>query len=180
MGGPYRTILVDPPWPMEWERSKNMSYPTMSLKEISNLPIPDLADRDCQLWVWTTQGYLHKTFHLIEGWGFTYRQTVVWDKKMMGLGAWLRGQVEFLLLATRGDVRTAAFGPRGQEGSAWTDVIREERREHSRKPGAAYALVEALGEGPRLEMFARDRRAGWDCWGNQLSPTVQSLLPGGG
>lgn len=189
----YHTLLLDPPWPIRWNRSANgpktdfvpdvsgfrgnpeRHYPTMSLEEVAALPIPDVADADAQLWVWTINTYLHDTFHLIDQWGFDYRWTIVWDKERTGLGAWLRGQVEYLLLATRGDARWR-LGAHGQEGSAFTDIIREPRREHSRKPKRAYQMIEALGIPPRIEFFARDRREGWDWYGNQLSSTIQKLL----
>jgi len=147
----------------------------MSMEELKDLPIPDTADNDSQLWIWTINTYLHETFHLIEHWGFEYRWTVVWDKEKIGLGVWLRGQVEYLLLATKGDARQR-IGHHGQEGTAFTDIFREPRREHSRKPKKAYQIIEALSIPPRIEFFARDRRAGWDWYGNQLSPTIQQLL----
>jgi N6-adenosine-specific RNA methylase IME4 len=46
-------------------------------------------------------------------------------------------------------------------------LIVEPRREHSRKPDEQYPRIEALVEGPRLELFARHQRPGWDVWGNQ-------------
>lgn len=78
----------------------------------------------------------------------------------MLLGYWTRSNSEVCLLATRGkpkrsnaDVRQAIIAP---------------RREHSRKPDGIHERIERLVAGPYLELFARQRRPGWDCWGNEV------------
>lgn len=78
----------------------------------------------------------------------------------MGFGYWTRKQVEPCWLFTRGSPKRVSKGVR--------QLIVEPRREHSRKPEAQYARIEALVDGPRLELFARSQRAGWDSWGNEI------------
>jgi len=50
-------------------------------------------------------------------------------------------------------------------------VIRSRRREHSRKPDEVHELIERMyPELPKLELFARKARPGWDVWGNEVTP----------
>jgi hypothetical protein len=62
--GQFSTIVIDPPWPIQKiprevrPNQHGLDYPTMSLDQIKNLPITDLAHTDCHLLLWTTQKYL--------------------------------------------------------------------------------------------------------------------------
>jgi N6-adenosine-specific RNA methylase IME4 len=97
-----------------------------------------------------------------ERWRLELRKVVVWDKVRAGRPTpWLRGQTEYCLLLTQG---TPIF-----EAGSLTNLIREQAREHSRKPDAFYALVEQTCPArPRLEMFARERREGFEPWGAEI------------
>jgi N6-adenosine-specific RNA methylase IME4 len=151
VSGEFPVIVVDPPWPQG-----RLPYPTMSLEEIKALQIPSAPD--CILWLWTTSGFLHEAFHVLESWEFEAKAILTWVKDRLGTGMWLRGQTEHCILAVRGkplvDLRaqgTALFGP---------------VREHSRKPDEFFELVKSLCPASTfLEMFARGQRAGWTCWG---------------
>lgn len=181
---PFGTILLDPPWHYEQDGMNSpytrgtaeKHYTTMALEEIAAIPIQEIAAKDAIVWLWTTNTHLHEAFHVLEEWGAHYRTTATWCKTQFGLGFWLRGQTEHLLLATFGHPRGAYRGPHGTMASAWSTWIVEKRRGHSEKPRKAYAMIEALSPEPRIEIFARARRAGWICWGNELSSTVQETL----
>jgi N6-adenosine-specific RNA methylase IME4 len=130
------------------------------------LAASDIADEDAILWLWTTNAHLRVAFDVVKSWGFEYKTLLTWVKDRMGTGEWLRGQTEHCLLATRGK-------PVFIHGNH-TTVLKALRREHSRKPEEFYILVEATCPGSKVELFARQARAGWQAFGNQtdLFPTT--------
>jgi N6-adenosine-specific RNA methylase IME4 len=167
----YAVLYADPPWHFEVyneesgvERAAGNHYSTMSLDEISALPIPSLATPDAVLFMWTTAPHLQESFQVFAAWGFEYKTNAVWVKDKIGLGYFIRGQHEHLLIATRGDM------PCPLPANRPPSVINAPRREHSRKPDEAYALIEAMyPELPKIELFARQQRPGWCVWGNETS-----------
>ena len=166
--GPFRVIAIDPPWKYDnrvedtSHRGRNQ-YPDMTQAQIAALPVPTLAAKDCILWLWTTNAFMDDALALVEEWGFTQKTILTWDKRLLGLGDWLRNVTEHCLLAVRGKPIVTLTNQ--------TTLISEARREHSRKPEAFYALVESLcpvPEGGRLEMFSREQRKGWIAWGAEV------------
>jgi N6-adenosine-specific RNA methylase IME4 len=166
----YPVILADPPWHFEVynedsgiERAAANHYPTMSLAEICELSIADLATPDAVVFLWTTAPHLHEAFEVLAAWGFQYVSNFVWVKDKFGLGYWVRNQHELVLIARRGDMPTPAPACRPPS------VIQAPTREHSRKPDEVYALIERMyPELPKIELFSRSPREGWAAWGNQL------------
>ena len=163
--GPFRVIAIDPPWKYDsrvedaTHRGRNQ-YPDMTVPEICALPVANLAHRDCVLWLWTTNAFMREAYQCLDAWGFTAKTILTWDKQKLGLGDWLRNITEHCLLAVRGHPIVTLTNQ--------TTLISEARREHSRKPEKFYSLVESLcpvPKGGRLEMFAREPRAGWVAWG---------------
>lgn len=177
----YRVIYADPPWTFRvWADSEKSHgsaaahYSTMSADELKAMTVSELAADDCCLFIWICWPNLLESLDLIEAWGFTYKTCAfAWMKAdvstinlfpepvdaYMGLGYWTRANSEVCLLATRGkpkrlnaDVRQGIIAP---------------RREHSRKPDGVHERIERLVAGPYLELFARQKRPGWDVWGNQ-------------
>lgn len=179
MGAKYQVIYADPPWrygawgkpnPKSRPNGKSypMPYPTMSVTEIMNLPIPDIADDNCELYLWVTQKYLPKAFGVIEAWGFKYCQTLTWCKKPRGLG---QGGVycpttEFLLLARKGKMPKTK-----RKDSTWF-LVKRSHNSHSTKPGFFRELIESSSYSPRIELFARTRPDGWDVWGNEVESDI--------
>jgi N6-adenosine-specific RNA methylase IME4 len=165
----YAVLCADPPWHFEVyneesgvERAAGNYYPTMSLDEICALPVLSLAAPDAILFMWTTAPHLQESFQVLAAWGFEYKTNAVWVKDKIGLGYFVRNQHELLLVTTRGDM------PSPSPANRPPSVISAPRREHSRKPDEAYALIEAMYPAlPKLELFARQRRPGWDVWGNE-------------
>ena len=156
--GPFQVIVADPPWRYE---SNDLPYPTMDIEEIKAMPIRDISADNAILWLWTTNAHLRVAFDVIEAWGFEYKTLLTWVKDRMGTGEWLRGQTEHCMLAARGK-------PVFLHGSHST-VLEAARREHSRKPEEFYALVEATSPGGKLELFCRQKRAGWQAHGDEVS-----------
>jgi len=182
----YRTIVADPPWhyPEGWGRipggqgeamavrrgeapmfkgRKPLPYPSLSLAEIAALPVPELAEDDAHLYLWTTNRYLRDAFDILVAWGFRYGQTLVWCKTPMGLGMGgaFANSTEYILFARRGSLRH-----KQKVQSTWFNWPRMDRA-HSRKPEAFLDMVETVSPGPYLELFARRNRLGWDTWGNE-------------
>jgi N6-adenosine-specific RNA methylase IME4 len=131
----------------------------MSKEQLLALPLPDLADDDCHLYLWITNRSLPKGFELMERWGFRYVTAITWAKPHFGMGNYFRGQTEHVLFGVKGsqplkrkDVGTLFSAPRGPNG-------------HSSKPVEFYELVETCSPGPYLEMFSRCNRDGWKAWG---------------
>jgi N6-adenosine-specific RNA methylase IME4/ParB-like chromosome segregation protein Spo0J len=157
--GPFQVVVADPPW--QYETGSSLPYPTMAVDEIKAMPVRDSADENATLWLWTTNAHLSVAFEVVAAWGFEYKTLLTWVKDRMGTGEWLRGQTEHCLLAARGK-------PVFIHGS-YTTVLNAARREHSRKPDEFYTLVEATCPGNRLELFARQARAGWHAFGDQTA-----------
>jgi len=173
----YRTILIDPPWPyrQKLESSKargGVKYPVMTVEQIEALDIAGWADNDCQLWLWTTNSHLHEAFHCLEAWGFRYITMATWVKTKMGLGYWLRGKTEHLLLGVKGNPRSKFVGIHGESGYDWSTFMYAPPAGHSKKPECSYDMIEALSEPPRLEIFARQHRLGWDVIGDEVGITL--------
>jgi N6-adenosine-specific RNA methylase IME4 len=163
----YPIVYVDPPWRYEYSPTDNREienhYPTMTLEEICLLPVAEIATPDSVLFLWTTSPKLAESMQVIEAWGYAYKTCMVWDKERMGMGYYARQQHELLLIATRGAV------PVPEPANRPASVIRARRdNEHSAKPAEFYEVIERMyPDLPKIELFARGRRAGWAAWGNQ-------------
>jgi N6-adenosine-specific RNA methylase IME4 len=163
--GVYDIIYCDPPWKYEFavtdSRKIENQYPTMNLDDIRNLKLPELA-KDSLLLMWATAPKLTEAISVIEAWGFNYRTHCIWDKGKIGMGYWFRGQHELLLLAVRGNFNVPL--PENRIPS----IYYEKRGEHSVKPIFFYEWIErSFGERKRIELFSRNKRDGWENWGNE-------------
>src|SRR5689334_444589 len=122
--------------------------------------------RDCVLFCWATTPMLPDALAFITTYGFTYRSFYAWAKPGPGHGYWSqRDQVELLLVAMKGNVPAPAPGTQPPQYQIFP------RGEHSEKPDAFADMIAAMYPNvPKLEMFARKKRAGWDVWGNEVEP----------
>ena len=162
--GLYNVILSDPPWRYDFSetttREIENKYPTMELEEIKNLPVP--AAENSVLFLWATAPKLIEALEVLREWGFQYKTHAVWDKEIIGMGYWFRGQHELLLVGTRG-----SFSPPPPDLRI-SSVIRSRRTKHSEKPILVYDIIEKMfPDGKYLEMFSRVNRSGWVGWGNE-------------
>ena len=146
----------------------------MSNKDICNLNIAEIANKDCVLFLWATFPKLPEALQVIKAWGFHYKTIAfLWLKQnkskkgwFFGLGFWTRGNAEICLLATKGK-------PHRKSNKVHQFII-SPIREHSRKPNEAREkIVELMGDIPRLELFAREKTNGWDVWGNEIECDVE-------
>jgi N6-adenosine-specific RNA methylase IME4 len=163
--GPYRVIVADPPWPYE-KRQEDPShrgvlpYTAMSIKQICEMNVASLAHDDCILWLWTTNHHMREAFTVLDAWGFTQKTILTWLKDKMGMGDWLRGQTEHVLMATRGKPAVELTGQ--------TTLLHGKVRAHSQKPEEFYTFVEKLCPASRYcELFSRHSRPNWDGHGDE-------------
>lgn len=166
----YNIIYADPPWKY-WEsgnKNQELHYATMRSEDICDLPIANLADENCVLFMWATYPILEEAFNVIRAWGFTYSTAAfVWVKKnrnadtpFIGLGSWTRANSEICLLATKGSILRL--------DASISQVVESPIEEHSKKPDIVRDLIERLvGKLPRVELFCRNPAEGWDVWGNE-------------
>jgi N6-adenosine-specific RNA methylase IME4 len=172
----FRTVLADPPWQfdnrtgkMAPEHRRLSRYATMTLGEITALPVAQVAASTSHLYLWTPNAMLPYGLRVLEAWGFQYKTNLIWHKIRKdggpdgrGVGFYFRNVTEMLLFGVRGkDARTLAPGRRQ------VNIIKTMKREHSRKPDEAYEIIEACSSGPYLELFARGSRPNWTVWGNE-------------
>lgn len=160
--GLFDVIAIDPPWnygtafDSAGRRVAN-PYPEMTQQQLKELEIP--AKENCVMFLWTTHKFIWDAKELLDTWGFAYRSMIVWDKEKIGMGDLIRMQCEFCLIGIKGK-------PLFKDNHSVRDIIKEPRREHSRKPEAFYALVDDLCVGRKLDFFSREKREGWCCYGN--------------
>ena len=172
----YKCILADPPWSYDNKKTgrdmkhgAEAKYPTMPLEDICNMDVKSISDKDSCLFLWATTPLLPEAFEVMRSWGFKYKTAIYWDKKTNGgLGYWFRGGVEVCLFGCRGKLK--AF--RSQS----PNIISERSTKHSRKPDGMYKLIETLDLDPKIELFAREQREGWNSWGNQIPTTMQKMI----
>ena len=167
----YSLIMADPTWHFKTRskkgdaKSPQAKYRTMTLDEIKAMPVADLAAKDCHLWLWCTNPNIPEALEVMAAWGFTFSTAGHWPKitkngkLAFGTGYVFRGAGEPYLIGKRGK-------PKNTRGTR--SVIFGQVREHSRKPDEVYAEAERwMPNATRMDLFSRQRREGWHCWGDQ-------------
>ncbi len=172
----FSTILADPPWQFQNrtgkvapEHRRLNRYATMTLEDIKALPVAEASAPTAHLYLWVPNALLPDGLEVLKAWGFTYKTNFVWHKIRKdggpdgrGVGFYFRNTTEMILFGVRGkNARTLAPGRRQ------VNILKTQKREHSRKPDEFYGIVESCSPGPYLEMFARGARKGWFGWGDQ-------------
>ena len=172
----YQIIYADPAWHFQNYNNANAQtnpenhYKTMNMKDIGNLPVHEIADDNCVLFMWCTDPLLDKQIPIVQKWGFTYKTVGFhWVKTnkhksknlyFKSVGYWTRANNEICILATKGKPKRISKNV--------DRLVVADRREHSRKPDVMYKHIENLLEGPYIELFARQKTKGWDVWGNEV------------
>ena len=172
----YKIIYADPPWSFKvWSekgkgRSAERHYSTMNKEAIQQLPVKRIAAENSVLLLWATAPNLIEGIDLISAWGFTYKTVAfTWVKQnrksdglFTGMGYYTRSNAEFCLLGTRGKILE-------RRSHSVSSVVLSHVEEHSKKPNdVRERIVELFGNVPRIELFARQKAVGWDCWGNEV------------
>jgi len=166
----YQTIVIDPPWTVKnnlknlkyYRTGKSMPYPLMSDEEILWFDIHKFADKRCDLFLWTITSKIPFCFKLLEHWNFKYMDFLAWDKN---IGVPVNGiyrRVEWLIYAYKGKMGI------NKKGKFIPTMFYEKRGRHSRKPDIVYDVLKNNTKEPRIDIFAREKREGWDVWGNEV------------
>lgn len=181
----YQIIYTDPPWAYNSKRSNYINngsgetlrhYDTLTIDELKEMPVKDIIDKNCMLFLWATFPQIQEALDLIKAWGFVYK-TVAFSwvkttkdgtKPAFGVGYYTRNNVEVCLLGVKGK-------PLKQVGNM-SSVVISPREEHSKKPDLVREkIVELCGDVSRVELFARKQTEGWDTWGNEVEITNEDL-----
>lgn len=181
----YQVIYLDPPWHYRdaasaGNRGAVHKYPVMDDTDLYKLPVGDLATNDCALFCWGTWPKLESVLCAITCWGFQYKTLAFdWVKlnskaltPAIGMGNFTRSNTEFVLLATKGKPKRVSASVRSllETCDDLPIINRSPRREHSRKPDEIReAIVNLMGDVPKVELFARTCYPGWDSWGNEVT-----------
>lgn len=170
----YQIIYADPPWNFNFKNRKGLStaakealYETMKPQDVLALPVYNITENNCVLFLWVMDSQIQLGLDVIKTWGFEYKTVAfTWvklakTKYHFGGGNWTRSNPEQCLLATKGNVKRISASVR--------QLVVEPRREHSRKPDRIRNdIIELVGDLSRIELFARENTEGWDVWGNEV------------
>lgn len=168
----FGCIYADPPWQygnQATRASTDNHYSTMTIEDLCDMPVAELASDDAHLHLWTTNAFIKEAFTLINAWGFEYRSMFVWVKPQMGIGNYWRVSHEIMLLGIRGDAKR--FNDRSLK--SW---IEADRTRHSAKPDCVREMIEKASSGPYLELFGRKLVKGWTVFGNQVNQNFQEAF----
>lgn len=172
----YKIIYADPPWNYKDKRKgKRISggaeshYPTMKINDLKRLPINEISEDNCMLFMWVTFPNLQEGLELIKSWGFKYKTLgFSWiktnknnSKPFFGIGYYTKSNCEICLIGVKGKPIKIS--------NSVSSVLIEPREEHSKKPDCVRnKIIELCGDTSRIELFARQYVDGWDCWGNEV------------
>jgi site-specific DNA-methyltransferase (adenine-specific) len=175
----YQIVYADPPWSFSSKElqkydgkrftSMDKHYQTQSKDWIKNLPVSNITQTDCALFLWSTDAHLGEAIETMVNWGFKYITVAfVWEKltatgkTVANLGAWTMKNYELCLFGTKGAML------KYKKVNNIYQKVAAERTKHSRKPEQVRKNIELLfGDLPRIELFARQKTEGWDVWGNE-------------
>ena len=162
--GGFCCIEADPPWALDASEAKSAlgQYTVMDLEAIKAMG-PDVQARaadNAHLWLWAINPMLPEALDVMAAWGFDYKGCLTWVKTNgFGTGHYLRGATEHCLLGVRGTLACLRNDQR--------TYFEAPRTDHSRKPEGFYDILETLSPGPRMRLFARSQRDGWESWGDE-------------
>ena len=183
----YQIIYADPPWSYNDTQKSggtaffgaSVRYNTMNNSDIAKLPISDLADKNCCLFMWATSPLLPEALNCINSWGFKYKTIAFcWNKQtkngkwVSNMGRWTMGNIELCLLATRGHPKRICRNVK--------QLVIAERKRHSEKPAEVRnRIVMLMGDLSCIELFARQKTKGWDAWGNEVESDINLVTTAG-
>jgi N6-adenosine-specific RNA methylase IME4 len=178
----YPVIYADPPWfyngKLQFDKSskskdkidikKNIfistasfKYPTLKTEELKKLKVEDISEKDCILFMWTSNPHLDQAIELGKSWGFDYKTVAfVWNKMVHNPGQYNLSYCELCLLFKKGRIPT----PRGARNIK--QLVESKRTKHSEKPIKVLTNIEKMFPSQKkIELFARTKNKGWDVWG---------------
>lgn len=171
--GKYNVIYADPPWKYNvgeqhgeegttQETTLKTHYPSMSIEEICELPVPDIVAKNAVLFLWATSPLVwsQEAFQVIDSWGFEAKACFVWDKVKHNVGHYNSARHEFLIIAIKGSYPL-------HHKKLYDSVQSIERTKHSTKPEKFREIIDDIYcRGKRIELFRRGKKIkNWDIWG---------------
>lgn len=144
-----------------------LEYPTLTMGEIEAILRKVKTNSKHNFFVWTIEKYLLKTEEMMKSMGYKVHARIIWNKVTgMPTAFTVRYQHEYLLWCYK---KSKILMPVKEERGKWGDVFTEQVKRHSQKPEHAYEMIEAMfPDVEKIELFARNTRNGWDCWGNEV------------
>ena len=181
----YQIIYADPPW--EYSSDPNskrgiwglahQQYQTVTIEDLKKIPVQNIADDNCILFMWATFPNLQQALDLMKAWGFTFKTVAfVWEKldkttntpKKYGLGWYTRSNCEIVMLGRKGKFN--------RNSASVQQIVKSTISKHSQKPDEVrQRIIKLCGDLPRIELFARTKIHGWDVWGNDEKLTLKPL-----
>jgi site-specific DNA-methyltransferase (adenine-specific) len=183
----YNIIYADPPWSYadkasSGKRGASYKYDVMNINDIKNLPIHNITDDNCILFLWVTFPMIQEGLDVIKSWGFTYKTVAfVWVKKnkknqetnFWGMGNWTRSNSEVCLLAIKGKPKRISAKVHSVIETFKTETLESPIEGHSKKPDIVRnKIIELCDDIPRIELFARQKADGWSSWGNEIESDI--------
>lgn len=177
----YQIIYADPPWKYgnrqyqdsnrPFEKLEENHYDTMTIEDIKSLPINKITEKDCVCFMWVTDSHLKEGIEVMEAWGFKYKTIAFnWIKyyesgqECVNFAPWTLKSWEICLLGVKGNMG------KYKTSNNVRGLLKEIRTTHSKKPKEARIRINKLFGGiSRIELFARQKVEGWDCWGNEVN-----------
>ena len=162
----YKTIMADPPWKYGkgFGYGAGEYYPLMKLEEIKQLNVRCIAEDNAHLYLWCPNSLLPEALEVMDAWGFKFKTVITWVKHRSIFGYYFKGQSEQLLFGVRGKL--------APQDRFQVSIINGRVSNHSKKPDEQYPVIEAVSPAPRIELFARQKRQGWDVWGNEVKQVI--------
>jgi N6-adenosine-specific RNA methylase IME4 len=190
--GQYKTVMADPPWAYDDDlpgpgRGSSSHYDTLHFGTVMGMgpQIRKVTAPQAHLYLWTTNSFMQEALQVANAWGFDQKSIITWVKvqdepqglpnerdhpvsvyERLGMGNYLRNTTEHILFCVKGRM--------GVDLNTAPTHFFAERTEHSAKPAKSYKLAEALSPEPRIDLFSRTSRSGWDVWGKE-TPDDASL-----
>lgn len=172
----YDIIYADPPWMEQGggriKRGADRHYPLMKTQDIMNLDVKSISCDNAHLYLWVTNNKLPDGLKVMEAWGFDYKTVITWNKDRFGLGQYFRGNTEHCLFGVRGMIPYKMEDGKRQQGVTGFEA---KRAEHSAKPSEMIRMIEKVSDREgfnKMELFARNRKDGWDCWGLEIDKRI--------
>ncbi len=180
----FDIIYADPPWAYKdkansGKRGAGHKYTVTGTDAICDIPVADIAAKNCTLFMWATFPMLSDAMQVMSAWGFEYKTAgFVWTKRnkkadtdFFGMGNWTRANAEICLLGVKGKPKRVSAAVR--------QVIRSPIARHSEKPQEVRErIVQLMGDLPRVELFARTKTPGWAAWGNEVESDIEMVSNG--
>ena len=174
----YGVIYTDPPWEQKKgglrkerpNQTRNLDYHTCSMEEIEAIHkaiLPSICLGNHNVFMWTIDKFLFETEKMMKRLGYELHARIIWDKTNGVAPAFtVRFSHEYLLwFYPKGRM----LKPTPEQRGKFTTVMTETSTKHSKKPVCAYKMLETMfPNSPKLELFARNERSEWDCWGDEV------------